>query len=225
MATVQLRHLKLLRRTPNLLVIGIRPLSTQGVVMRVAIGVALIGVGWAWGSSSGILALALVGLGLGIGLPADLGETLVFDRSRDQVRRIRHRYFWPQRILSHPLSAVKDVTLLRQAVDRYAEGITVYRCQVVLHLHSNRDPALTSEPPDSPKPDSPKPDSPRQDNPQELLIGDYTVKTGTSSSAGDPRSVAETMVRWIRAFLPKTEPSGSPFVISNHGDPDTGART
>lgn len=215
MATVQLKHLKLLRRTPDLLVIGIRPLSTQGVVMRVTIGLAMIGVGWAWWSSSGILAIALVGLGLGIGLPADLGETLVFDRSRDQVRRIRHRYFWPQRILSHPLSAVKEVALTRQAVDRYAEGITVYRCQVVLHLHSDQDPASRSEPSASP----------RADSPPELLIGDYTVKTGTSSSAGDPRSVAETVVRWIRAFLANPGLAGSPLAISNHGDPDAGART
>ncbi len=214
MATVQLKHLKLLRRTPDLLVIGIRPISTQVVVMRVATGIAMIGMGWAWGSSSGILAIALIGLGLGIGLPADLGETLVFDRSRDQVRRIRHRYFWPQRILSYPLSAVKEVTLVRQAVDRYAEGITVYRCQVVLHLHSDRDPASTSESPDSSKEDSLK----------QLLIGDYTVKTGTSNSAGDPRSVAEKMVYWIRTFLAKPEPGGTPPAISNPPDPDAGTQ-
>ncbi|NJL99689.1 MAG: hypothetical protein HC818_00380 [Synechococcaceae cyanobacterium RM1_1_27] len=171
--TVQLKHLKLLGRTSTRLVIGIRPLSTRILVIRSAVGIALVWSGLAWWGNSGLMSLLLIGAGIGVALPADLGETLIFDRQKDQFRRIQHRFFWPVERVRHPLSDVVEATLAREAVERYAEGVTVYRCQVILKLHSQAT----------------------------LLIGDYGVKSGMAKTSGDPRQVAETMIRWIRAFL------------------------
>ncbi len=171
--TVQLKQLKLLRRTPNRLVIGIRPVSTRVLVIRLAVGIALVWSGLAWWADSGLISLLLLAIGIGVALPADLGETLIFDRQKDQIRRIQHRFFWPLEQLRHPLSDVADATLTREAVERYAEGVTVYRCQVMLKLHSQ----------------------------ETLLVGDYVVRSGMANTTGEPRQVAETMIRWIRAFL------------------------
>lgn len=182
MSTARLQHLKLLRRTQHHLVIGVRPISTQALIIRIALGVALIWAGIHWWGQFWVLGLILMGMGLGLGIPADMGETLVFNRPKNEIRRIRHRFFIPQVVLRQPLNEVADVHLTRQAVESYAEGVTVYQCQVILELTTG----------------------------EQLTLGTYSSQTGFGADQGDPKAVADRMIRWIRTFLQhsKKEPQG-----------------
>ncbi len=180
--TAQLKHLKLLRRTPTQMLIGIRPFAARDLFLRVLAGIVIIGVGIQWWSQSWGLGLLCLGIGLYLGFPAQLGETLIFDKSKDRVRRIQHRFWLYNPVLFEgSLSGIKQVRTDREASNRYGEGEYSYHCQVILVL-------TEGEP---------------------VVIGDYTSQSHMAMPDQEPREITRKMVGWIQKFLDLPQPSRS----------------
>lgn len=173
-STAHLKHLKLLRRTPTQLIVGIRPFESRDLFLRIVAGGVSLAIGIVWWSHSWALGLICLGIGLYLCFPADLGQTLIFDKPKDQVRWVRHRF-----LLHHPvlyrgsLSAIQGVRADREASNRYAEGEYVYRCQVMLVLAEG----------------------------ESVVIGDYTSRSHMAMPDQEPRQITRKLVDWIREFL------------------------
>lgn len=167
----KLNHLKLLSRRPDRLVIGIRPLEARVLLLRVLSGMSLIAIGIYWWPQSKVISLGLGLVGSVLALPQNPTETLILSKPHDQVLLLHHRFFLPKVKASCALSEVTDVQVSREAVDRYAEDQTLYRCQVLLILKSG----------------------------EHLMVGDYVSQSARGDSS--PREMAQKMVKWIRTFL------------------------
>ena len=178
----QLKHLKLLRRTSTQLLIGSRPFAARDLFLRVLAGIITIVIGIQWWSQSWGLGLLCLGIGLYLGFPTQLGETLIFDKPKDRVRRIQHRFWVYNPVLFEgSLSEIAQVRMDREASNRYAEGEYSYHCQVILILTDG----------------------------ESVVIGDYTSQSHMAMPDQEPREITRKMVGWIQKFLDLPQTSRS----------------
>lgn len=169
-------HLVRLPQSPTRLMIRIRPFTLRQLMTRVVVGTGLGLLGWIWIDRDLWVGLVLLGIGLVVASPTDLGETIILDRSQDQVVVERYPWWIKRRIVRQPLSQVVDVQISRAAreeIDKYADESYTYRCQVLLVLRSG----------------------------EHLPIARFLQHGKINEFIHSPRDLAEKMVGWIRPFL------------------------
>ncbi|NJK62657.1 MAG: hypothetical protein HC921_08220 [Synechococcaceae cyanobacterium SM2_3_1] len=164
--------LQLLKRTPDHLVIGMFTIPGQICLLRVVAGLLGLGLGLRWWSQSPWLSLLVIGIAAVILFPADGGQILSLDKGADQLTLKQYRYWIPQILVQMSLSEIEKVNVVREAVRREVESVTVYRCDVVVTLNSGESQTL----------------------------GSYQAEN-RRGSISDPRELAEMMHKWIQRFL------------------------
>jgi hypothetical protein len=164
--------LQLLKRTPDQLVIGMFTIPGQIRLLRIVAGLLGLGLGLRWWSHSLWLSLLLIGIAAMVFFPADGGQILNLDKRADQLTLKHYRYWIPQTLMQVPLSEIAKVDVVREAIRREVEAVTLYRCDVVATLRSGASQTL----------------------------GSYRAENRRGSTS-DPRKLAEMMHKWIQRFL------------------------
>ncbi len=164
--------LQLLKRTPDHLVIGMFTIPGQIRLLRITAGLLGLGLGVRWWSQSPWLSLMVIGIAAVICFPAEGGQILSLNKGADQLTLKQYRYWIPQTLVQVPLSEIAKVDVVREAVRREVEAVTMYRCDVVVTLHSGESQTL----------------------------GSYRAESRRGATS-DPRELAEMMHKWIQRFL------------------------